>query len=211
MQLWFAAQEVSEYSLTMETAKERIVRVAIPLFAERGYAGTSVADIQQAAGLAPGSGALYKHFRSKQEVLAAIDSHIADFERSSVLLVSSLPRDPLAALKIIAEQLVGSLAANAQLIRITLRDLDARPELADELAERMLGALHTAIRSWLDKTVADGRLRPHDTEAVAALLFSAISYYPVVEILLGMPPARIEPDRTVSALVDLVGRGLVAA
>ncbi|WP_173139462.1 TetR/AcrR family transcriptional regulator [Kibdelosporangium persicum] len=197
---------------TGETAKERIVRVAIPLFAERGYAGTSVADIQQAAGLAPGSGALYKHFRSKQEVLAAaIDWHIADFERSSVLLESSLPADPLAALRIIVEQLIGSLAANAQLIRITLRDLDARPELADKIATSMLGALHNAIRAWLDKAVAGGGLRPHDTEAVAALLFSAISYYPVVDILLGQAPADIEPDRITAALVDLMGRGLAAA
>jgi AcrR family transcriptional regulator len=214
MQLSLAATKVSEYSLTMrtgETAKERIVRVAIPLFAERGYAGTSVADIQQAAGLTPGSGALYKHFRSKQEVLAAaIDWHIADFERSSALLASSLPVDPLAALKIIVEQLVASLAANAQLIRITLRDLDARPELADKIAGNMLGALHDAIRAWLDKAVADGGLRPHDTQAVAALLFSAISYYPVVDILLGQAPADIEPDRITAALVDLMGRGLAA-
>lgn len=196
----------------MQTAKERIVRVAIPLFAEQGYAGTSVADIQRAAGLAPGSGALYKHFRSKQEVLAAaIDWHIADFECTSVLLVSSLPKDPVAALKIVTEQLIGSLDANAQLIRITLRDLDARPELADKIATRMLGALHDAMRSWLDKAVADGGLRPHDTQAVAALLFSAISYYPVVDILLGQPPAKIEPDRTIAALVDLLAKGLVAA
>src|SRR3712207_7446858 len=53
------------------TAKERILREAMRLFAERGYERTSIADIQAAAGLAPGSGALYKHFPSKEAVLAA--------------------------------------------------------------------------------------------------------------------------------------------
>jgi AcrR family transcriptional regulator len=195
-----------------ETAKQRIVRVAIPLFAERGYAGTSVAEIQQAAGLAPGSGAMYKHFRSKQEVLAAaIDWHIEDFERNSDSLVAVLPDDPRAALPVILTQLMAALTHNAQLIRITLRDLDARPELADRIADGMLGALHNAMRAWLDSQVEAGRLRPHDTEAVAGVIFSAVSYYRVVDILLGKPPVEISDDRMVDAIVDLVTRALVEA
>jgi AcrR family transcriptional regulator len=196
----------------MSEAKERIVRVAIPLFAERGYAGTSVADIQEAAGLAPGSGAMYKHFRSKQEVLAAaIDWHIKDFEQTESALPATLPADPLAALKIIMTRLSESLLANAQLIRITLRDLDARPELADRIADDMLAALHRAMATWLAGQVEAGTLRPHDTEAIAAVLFSAISYYRVLDILLGKPPAAITDERLVGALVDLVARGLTAA
>jgi AcrR family transcriptional regulator len=38
-------------------------------FARQGYSATSVADIQQACGLSPGSGALYKHFPSKKALL----------------------------------------------------------------------------------------------------------------------------------------------
>ncbi len=194
----------------MSAAKERIVRVAIPLFAERGYAGTSVAEIQQAAGLAPGSGAMYKHFRSKQEVLAAaIDWHINDFKQAESEL--ELPADPLAALRIILTRLSEALLANAQLIRITLRDLDARPELADRIAEDMLSALHGAMANWLTGQVDAVTLRPHDTEATAAVLFSAISYYRVVDILLGKPPAAIANERLIDAIVDLVGRGLTTA
>ncbi|MER9583782.1 helix-turn-helix domain-containing protein [Mesorhizobium sp. M0276] len=51
--------------------RERIVRAAIRLFGERGYDRTSVPDIQEAAGLSRGSGALYKHFSSKEDLLAA--------------------------------------------------------------------------------------------------------------------------------------------
>jgi len=36
---------------------------AIELFAERGFDGTSVGEIERAAGLAPRSGALYQHFK----------------------------------------------------------------------------------------------------------------------------------------------------
>ncbi|TIW87792.1 MAG: helix-turn-helix transcriptional regulator, partial [Mesorhizobium sp.] len=51
--------------------RERILREAIRLFAERGYDRTSVPEIQEAAGLSRGSGALYKHFPSKEALLAA--------------------------------------------------------------------------------------------------------------------------------------------
>ncbi|MCV7342505.1 TetR family transcriptional regulator [Mycobacterium haemophilum DSM 44634] len=35
------------------------------LFAAKGYAATSVADVQRASGLAPGSGAIYEHFAAE--------------------------------------------------------------------------------------------------------------------------------------------------
>jgi AcrR family transcriptional regulator len=51
--------------------RERLVTEAMRLFGEQGYQGTSVAQIEAAAGLTPGSGALYHHFKSKEELLGA--------------------------------------------------------------------------------------------------------------------------------------------
>jgi AcrR family transcriptional regulator len=46
--------------------RERIKEAALPLFAERGLAGTSIAAIESAAGLAPRAGAFYRHFPGKE-------------------------------------------------------------------------------------------------------------------------------------------------
>ena len=46
--------------------RERIKAAALPLFAERGFAATSIAAIESAAGLAPRAGAFYRHFPSKE-------------------------------------------------------------------------------------------------------------------------------------------------
>lgn len=46
--------------------RERIKAAALPLFAERGFAATSIAAIESAAGLAPRAGAFYRHFHGKQ-------------------------------------------------------------------------------------------------------------------------------------------------
>lgn len=51
--------------------RERLITEAMRLFSEQGYRATSVAQIEAAVGLAPGSGALYHHFKSKEALLEA--------------------------------------------------------------------------------------------------------------------------------------------
>ena len=54
---------------TDRTTRERILDVAFELFAEVGFAGTTVTAIEERAGLTPGSGGFYRHFRSKEDLL----------------------------------------------------------------------------------------------------------------------------------------------
>jgi AcrR family transcriptional regulator len=58
------------------STEERILKQAMRLFLERGYHGTSIDDITQAAGLT--KGALYWHFKSKEALLKRI---IEEFEK----------------------------------------------------------------------------------------------------------------------------------
>ncbi|MCW2666043.1 MAG: TetR family transcriptional regulator [Frankiales bacterium] len=53
--------------ITPQQTQARLLRAAAEVFADRGYAGTRVADIAQAAGLS--NGALYAHYASKAELL----------------------------------------------------------------------------------------------------------------------------------------------
>jgi AcrR family transcriptional regulator len=55
---------------TAEITRDRILDAARELFAERGYAGTSIRDIAER--LAMTKAALYYHFPGKQDVLAAL-------------------------------------------------------------------------------------------------------------------------------------------
>ncbi|NUP04288.1 MAG: TetR/AcrR family transcriptional regulator [Nonomuraea sp.] len=55
--------------VTAAETRERLLRAAAEAFAERGYDGTRVADIAASAGVS--NGALYAHFGSKADLLAA--------------------------------------------------------------------------------------------------------------------------------------------
>ncbi len=76
----------------MGKAKERILKAALTLFAQRGFQGVSVRDIAQAVELTPP--ALYAHFSSKQEVLEAILRRMEerDGEMAQGSQVPALPR-----------------------------------------------------------------------------------------------------------------------
>lgn len=54
----------------MITTKERIIDEALTLFSTNGFKGTSVKNIADAVGIKDAS--LYKHFKSKQEILDTI-------------------------------------------------------------------------------------------------------------------------------------------
>lgn len=62
--------------------KQQIMEAALELFAQNGYLGTSMSDIASCLGIT--KGALYKHYKSKREILEKILERMAelDFERA---------------------------------------------------------------------------------------------------------------------------------
>ena len=57
-------------SVREKSTKERILDEALKLFAQSGYMGTSMNDIADRLGVT--KAALYKHYKSKQEILDSI-------------------------------------------------------------------------------------------------------------------------------------------
>ena len=71
-----------------EGTKERILRIALELFAQNGYLGTSMNDIARQVGFT--KAALYKHYASKQEILDKIVERMnkMDYELSLIHIFS---------------------------------------------------------------------------------------------------------------------------
>lgn len=58
--------------------RERLVEAGCQLFARAGFDGTTISDLELEAGLAPGTGSFYRHFRNKEELLEEVISHETD-------------------------------------------------------------------------------------------------------------------------------------
>lgn len=189
-------------------AAQRILREAMRLFAERGYERTSIADIQAAAGLAPGSGALYKHFPSKEAVLTAgLDEFIAGAERAREL-IRTVPGRADEALGILGHAAMHMLEDERDVLRIVYRELDAFPALRDEVRERRMQGTYATLAEWLRDRADRGELRVEDPEATAAVLLGAITSFRVFQTLLGESPAHVDEDRFVRAWLRVMLHGL---
>jgi AcrR family transcriptional regulator len=68
--LFIADLDVERGVVRTAGAKEKVDRVAVSLFAARGVDGVSISDIAAAAGVA--QGALYRHYRGKEELAAQL-------------------------------------------------------------------------------------------------------------------------------------------
>ncbi|WP_026402670.1 TetR/AcrR family transcriptional regulator [Actinomadura rifamycini] len=193
------------------STRERIVAESLRLFADRGYAATSVAEIEAAAGLSPGAGGLYRHFRSKEEVLSsAIREHIERTRKqiSDVLAESdSFKGRPLEVrLRMTCQAGLAKMREEQDLIRVLFRDLDQFPNLVAEMREGIVNPLYDGIATWLSEQ-PEYAGADEDWPAIASILGGAVVNYWLANESMYEPPTRIDERRFVESWARL-GMGL---
>lgn len=202
------------------TARQRIIAEALRLFGERGYAATTIAQIEQAAGLSPGSGALYRHFRSKDQLLyEAIGETLADrdqwgpyFEPDFSLLELLDELAPGAGLidRLVLLCRVGlaRLDHNRDVTRILYRDSSACTEALEVFRRNEYLQVLSVISRGL--TELAGPDHQHgDWDATAVVVLSAVSHFWLVrDTFGGEHPAAIDADRYLRATAEMIAARL---
>ncbi|MGN0065663.1 MAG: TetR/AcrR family transcriptional regulator [Nocardioides sp.] len=123
--------------------RQQILDTAAELFAQRGFHGVSVVDLGAAAGIS--GPALYKHFPSKDAVLAemlvAISEELLGVGSARVAAAGS----PAAALESLVAWHVDFALAHQALIVVQDRDWSSLP---DEARERVRGLQRQYVDLW---------------------------------------------------------------
>jgi AcrR family transcriptional regulator len=175
------------------------------LFGELGFAGTTISRIEQAAGLSPGSGALYRHFASKEEILAAgVDHAIASSTDLAALLA-----DPAAFAGLTLEQRLLAVARaglrrlddERDLNRLVLRDLARFPDLLARVGREEIARTARVVAEWLRRQAAPDA--EADWEAVAMVLVGSVTHYWILRDTFGGHPAGIAEGRVLTAAAAL--------
>lgn len=187
------------------STSERILDAAMQLFAERGYRGTSVGEIERAAGLAPRSGALYKHFEGKEDVLErAIERHLEAIDDLGTALDMLPLGDLRAELTLLARWNLASLDRRAPLTRFVYREGDRLPpKLRRKLYERLVELPYSQIVSWLRSRVDAAGAEEPDLHALALIMIEPMSSYRTIEQLFGRAPGDVDDERFIAAWVDV--------
>ena len=142
------------------TRREQILATAAELFAGRGFHGVSVSDLGAACGIS--GPALYKHFASKQamlaEMLVDISERLLEVGRARVAAGDG---DPEAALRGLVDWHAEFATGHRPLIVVQDRDWESLPEDAREQVRTLQRAY---IGLWADQL---GALRPGLSQAQA--------------------------------------------
>jgi AcrR family transcriptional regulator len=184
--------------------RQRIVAAAMRLFGEQGYAATTVAEIEAAAGLSPGSGSLYRHFPSKQALLAeGVRTQIESGEDLVAFLSDRAALDalpPRARLAMVARAGLRRLDRERDLNRLLVRDLGRFPDLLTAMREGEIQRIYRLVTQWL-ATQAPAAER--DWAALAAVIIGSVSHYWLLCDVFGEHPAGIDEERYVAALAEM--------
>ena len=185
--------------------RERLVNEAMRLFAERGFKATTVGDIEEAAGLVPRSGGLYKHFPSKralfEEGVERQIQGVQGLERVAELLPIG---DLRSELTLVARGLLAELTREREVVVLIEKEGAAFPELRDrffdEVVRRGYRQAAQLAQRWL-KTVPGGDAV--DVEALASVAVGTIVAYRRTQWTFGGDPLGVDEERFVQAFVGV--------
>jgi AcrR family transcriptional regulator len=182
-----------------EATRDALLAAARALFAERGYAGVGTEEVVRGAGVT--RGALYHHFRDKQDLFRAVfEQTEAEIMQTIVARVEGIA-DPMEELATGVRAFLDA-CADPTLMRIGLRDA---PGVLGWEEWREIGNRHGLglITGALGAAMDAGQIIRADVRTLAHLLLSALAEASLLIAGADDPStARAEVERTLLALLD---------
>ncbi len=180
----------------VQNAKALLIKVATSLFAEKGYAGTSVREIVELAGVT--KPVLYYYFKNKEGLFLAILEEA--YSRLEVLLEQQLEsrgnfQDRIAAFsRQLYELGMGYMELNRMVQNLMFGPPKGAPAYDfDQYQKRILHAVQAIYKASLAKN----EVKPSDPEEVAFLFFGLLSFCFNLDCL---HPETADPERPVRLL-----------
>jgi len=154
--------------------REALLRVSAKLFREKGFDGTSIRDISNAAGMH--SGSPFYHFKTKQDILVAVmEQGLAEGLRKTeeVMALSLSPEQKLT--RLIRTQLGTILEEGSDFIPVLLYDWRS---LSSANRRRIVALKDRYDALWqhvIDELKHDGHM-PGDARLVRLLILGAVNW-----------------------------------
>ncbi len=181
----------------MSERKEQILAVAADLFAQKGFHGVSIAELGAACGFS--GPAIYRHFRSKDAVLAAmlvgISEELLGVGRQRVADSGSAEQ----ALEALIDWHTSFALDHPALIVVQDRDWSA---LSHEARERVRRTQRAYVEVWVEQLVAHRPgTTPEEARAAVHATFGLLNSTP--------HSAKLDREEMRRLLVEMAGRALI--
>jgi AcrR family transcriptional regulator len=156
---------------TKSDTRERILDVALDLFIEQGFDGTSLRQIAEKLGVT--KAALYYHFESKDDILMALHLRLHEFGRNALTRMVGEGPVTLELWGELLDEVVDQMLAQRKIFLMHERNQAALEKLHREDHD----AEHEDIQNQFRRVLADDRVSLRDRIRMAAsfgVLFSSL-------------------------------------
>jgi AcrR family transcriptional regulator len=163
-----------EPSMVEQSTKQRLVTEAMRLFSEQGYQATSIAQIEKAAGLVPGCGALYNHFKSKEALLTAGIDRQLDRRRAmaDISAVFAGQGDLRTELTLLCRYLMNVLDRESEFLQVAARTPADQFVGLNQAYAALIDGLYSELAGWIQGCARD--LAAGDARRIAVVGINAL-------------------------------------
>lgn len=157
-----------------ELVEAQIYEQATRLFAERGFAGTSLQDIADAMGMTRPS--LYYYVRNKDELLARLVTEITEGPADTAEEIAGRDADAATKLRELVRVTAAQQARHGDRFQLVIR---SESELPDDLAAAHVAAKRRVLDGFVrivDEGVRSGQFRPRPARTTALALIGMCNW-----------------------------------
>lgn len=167
------------------TTRQRIMNVALEVFAENGVRGATMVEIAKRVGIT--SGALYWYFENKEEIFdAVVKSHSQPVVILDTVKIMIPKMEPEMTIMLILQGTLAYFRVNLDFLRLVvseaLRDQNASSPFLEGMLEPVRGFMRDCLEIWYEK----GLVKPDiDLGSAAQMFLGMVGYFFAEKAVMG--------------------------
>jgi len=172
------AKRQNTRKIQAEERRLQILDVALKVFADKGFQGTSIKDIARAAGIS--QGLMYHYFASKETLLEATIEYHGFLPQLRQILKDNKERPIKEVITEIAGNFLTLLDSKGNLVKLLVSEIQFNQEVRNAWAG-ICREGSSLLQEYLEAYIEKGELRRHNTEVTARIVFNMIFMYHFTE------------------------------
>jgi len=179
--------------------RDRIINEASHLFAESGIKATTIAKIETAVGLRPGSGGVHRYFATKDDLVVAVLETLYERAEKTVAessLTGARPEDLGLFFRAAGRYILRNADQHRELTLIGYREGEALFERFPQFRQRSFTVTLGPIATDLEALAAEQDIAI-DSEAAAFLLIAPLLYHRGMQWLTGETALQLSDERII--------------
>ena len=162
-----------------EERRQQILRIAMKLFSERGFRGTTTKEIAHAAGVSEAM--VFRHFATKEELYAAILDHKAcagdEFKPAEMAADAIKRKDDRAVFESLALGALNHHENDPEFQRLLLYSALEKHELAQMFFDRFVRRVYDSVGNYLRERQREGSLIDIDPAIVIRAFIGMVMHH----------------------------------